>query len=72
MAKAVKCDRCGQFFEYYDVKAEHNSGHNYQGFNTLTQGSYNANDGYYCKKTYELCTDCCREFNEWLEEANEA
>lgn len=69
MAKAVKCDRCGQFFEYYDVKA--NSGRIYLGFNTLTQGSYNTNDGYYYKKTYELCKDCCREFNEWLEEANE-
>lgn len=69
MAKAVKCDRCGRFFEYYDVKTPTSELTNALGFHTLSQGSYTDHDGYYYKKTYELCTDCCREFNEWLEEA---
>lgn len=70
MAKAVKCDRCDRFFEYYNVKAW-NSEATARGFHTVVQGSYTDHDGYYHKKTYDLCTDCCREFNEWLEEANE-
>lgn len=70
MAKAAKCDRCGQFFDLYEVNRE-DSITKAEGFNTLTQGSWNPYDGYFGKKTYELCSDCCREFNEWLEEANE-
>jgi len=71
MAKAVKCDRCGRLFEYYDVKAWNSELTNVLGFHTVVQGSYNSKDGYYYKKTYDLCIDCCREFNKWLEEANE-
>ena len=70
MAQAAKCDRCGQFFELYDVNRQ-GSNVKVKGFNTIIQGSWNITDGYFGKKTYELCTDCCREFNEWLEEANE-
>lgn len=69
MVKAVKCGRCGRFFEYYAVKDY--TGDAAEGFNTVVQGSYTDHDGYYHKKTYELCTDCCREFNEWLKEAEE-
>lgn len=70
MAQAAKCDRCGQFFEPYDVNRQ-GCNAKVKGFNTIIQGSWNITDGHFGKKTYELCTDCCKEFNEWLEEANE-
>lgn len=70
MAQAAKCDRCGQFFDLYEVNRE-DSITTVKGCNTLVQGSWNPYDGHFGKKTYELCVDCCREFNEWLEEANE-
>lgn len=70
MARAAKCDRCGQFFNFYDVNRQ-DSVMNIEGLNTLVLGSWNKIDGYFGRKTYELCVDCCREFNEWLEEAEE-
>lgn len=70
MAQAAKCDRCGQFFEPYDVNRQR-CNVKVEGLNTIILGSWNKTDGYFSKKTYELCTDCCKEFNEWLEEANE-
>lgn len=70
MAKAVKCDRCGRFFEYYNVKVSAGEATTI-GFNAIVQGSYTVHDGYFYKKTYDLCTDCCREFDEWLKEAEE-
>lgn len=68
MAQAVKCDRCGRFFEPYEVNRQRST-IVVKGFNTVIQGSWNGTDGYFAKKTYELCPDCCKEFNEWLEEA---
>lgn len=70
MARAAKCDRCGQLFDLYEVTRQ-DSVTNVEGLNTLVLGSWNKIDGYFGKKTYELCVDCCREFNEWLEEAEE-
>lgn len=65
MAIARKCDRCGRFFEFYAV-VDHD-GNTSSGFNTLTQGGYNEYDRYYYKKSYELCKECCKEFNKWLD-----
>lgn len=65
MAIARKCDRCGGFFEFYAVVCP--DGSTARGFNTIVQGSYNEHDGYYHKKTYELCQKCCKEFNDWLD-----
>lgn len=65
MAVARKCDRCGGFFEFYAVVCP--DGSTATGFNTLTQGCYSHEDGCHYKKSYDLCQECCKEFNEWLD-----
>ena len=65
MAIARKCDRCGGFFEFYTVMVNDES--TSIGFNTLTQGCYSHEDGCHHKKSYDLCRECCKEFNEWLD-----
>ena len=56
MAKALKCDRCGQFYDY--IKA-------------LRRYQIHDTDEKNFNKTVDLCPDCYGIFTKWLTEERE-
>lgn len=56
---AKKCDRCGKLYEGYHVKG------NDFGMNGVAEISFAANDNYSVKKSFDLCQECKKSFEEW-------
>ena len=54
--RAMKCDRCGKFCEYYTGRKT-----------SKETNEFTLIDIYSDRKTYDLCPDCMRKFKEFLE-----
>ena len=62
MACARKCDRCGKLYEEYNLE---NDEKNPNGIMVLTLDYQRK---YYPHDAMDLCPDCMREFQDWMEE----
>lgn len=63
--KAMKCDRCGKFYEPYQQTGKYSDGTetpkyaiNFNSVLTFTDNKY--------QKTFDLCPKCATAFNKWL------
>lgn len=61
--RAMKCDRCGKLYEHYDgcetfKKTEK--------ANAAILIDKDLDKKYWSRKTYDLCPDCMREFEDFL------
>ena len=56
MALAMKCDRCGKYYEYC-----------YKDINAIALLTYDAGKDKYCDKIrFDICPDCAESFDEWI------
>ncbi|MDY2957069.1 MAG: hypothetical protein SOR59_05635 [Lachnospiraceae bacterium] len=60
---AIKCDRCGQLYEYYDGGKTFKDTEKANAIKLIDKDW--DNDCWY-RKTYDLCPDCMREFEDFL------
>lgn len=61
MAKAMKCDRCNNFYEYYNTDIE-DGPNGIQVFGRdYRDNIYNLNSG-----RFDLCINCLKEFETWM------
>lgn len=59
--KAYKCDVCGKLYVPYNTRGD-------TGTNVLVQAVNNINvSGRRAIKEYDLCQECCKSFNDWLD-----
>lgn len=66
MTKALKCDRCGRFYEIYDGIPLNEGEGKYNGMSLLKwDTSYSA-----LNQDYDLCPECMKSLFEWLKEAD--
>lgn len=64
MANAKKCDRCGRFYDGIIMDTELDAYGNYiEHITVLRTNRFNGRMG---EDKYDLCSDCCRAFVEWL------
>lgn len=61
MAKAVKCDRCGNFYEY-----KHDNYSDSVYVNGIILADFDINGKYYSRKSKELCPPCVTSLVDWL------
>lgn len=60
MAWAMKCDRCGKYYDHHPDDAD--------GVAVL---SYDREtDTYHNDENFDLCPDCIKSFDEWFENRN--
>lgn len=63
--RAMKCDRCGKFYEYYE------SGKNLfkdaEKVNGVMLIDLDLNQNFYDRKSYDLCIDCMMKLKKFLE-----
>lgn len=65
MAKAMKCDRCGDFYEHYRM------GYMGRYINGIRLAN-TTNDGYRIPmRMFDLCPKCCGELIKWLGDEKE-
>lgn len=65
MAKAMKCDRCGDFYEHYRMECRGDYINAIDVINT-------AKDGYrITMRMLDLCPKCCGELIKWLGDEKE-
>lgn len=57
MSKALKCDRCGKF---YEKNEEHKL--TYNGCKTVPDGVATTTANGFCNKNYDLCDQCLNDF----------
>lgn len=62
MAIARKCDRCGNLYETYNTKNDKTK------INGLITINLDDNQKYFGHWAMDLCPDCMREFQNWLNE----
>lgn len=62
MARARKCDRCGNLYETYNTKNDKTK------INGLITINLDDNQKYFGHGAMDLCPDCMREFQNWLNE----
>lgn len=60
MANAVKCDRCGRFYDNYNMR---NNEDNINGIMTL---NIDMNRKYFSHRAIDLCPECMKSFKQWL------
>lgn len=61
--RAMKCDRCGKLYEhYYGCKTFNNT----EKANAIELVDKDLDEGYWYRKTYDLCPDCMREFEDFF------
>ena len=65
MSKALKCDRCGKFFEPYMFKQGYEKSTNYIRLETKNANIY-VNDDRIVDAVYDLCEDCNSELEQFL------
>lgn len=65
MAKALKCDRCGDFYEY------HRMGYRWGHFNNIRLIDTNKNGNWITLDALDLCPKCCGELIKWLGDEKE-
>lgn len=66
MAKAIKCDRCGDFYEHYCMGYIGNQINGIRIIKTNADYSYSWNI-----RTLDLCPKCCEELIKWLGDEKE-
>lgn len=65
MAKAIKCDRCGDFYEHYRM------GYMGKYINGISLAN-TTKDGYRIPmRIFDICPKCCEELIKWLGDENE-
>ena len=57
---AKKCDRCGKFYEQYNVKSDSKN------INGLCTMNIDSRQRYYSHELIDLCQDCSTELINWL------
>ena len=62
MANAMKCDRCGKLYESYNTKKDNKN------INGFIQVNLDVDRKYYSHGVTDLCPDCMKEFQNWMEE----
>ena len=62
MARARKCDRCGNLYEPKSSKLKSNMG----GFNALKLIDMDLDNQYWDRGTKDLCPDCLWSFIDWF------
>lgn len=65
MANAMKCDRCGKLYESYNTKKDNK---NINGFIPV---NLDVDRKYYSHGVTDLCPDCMKEFQNWMEEVKQ-
>ena len=63
MARAMKCDRCGKFYAYYDGNIEFKNSELSNGVILINRDLDNR---YWERKSYDLCIDCMRKLELFL------
>ena len=63
MAVAKKCDRSGNFYEYYAGNTEFK---NSEKSNAILFLDYDTKGGYWVNKSYDLCPDCMRKLEAFI------
>lgn len=63
MARAMKCDRCRKLHEHYDGSKEFK---NTEKANGLILVDKDLDKKYWSRKSYDLCPDCMRELEIFL------
>lgn len=61
--RAMKCDRCGKLYEYYSGGEAFRDT---EKANAIQLVDEDLDDDYWSRKTYDLCPDCMREFEDFL------
>lgn len=61
--KAMKCDRCGKFYEYYGGRAIFTDT---EKANAIILVDESQDVELWYRKSYDLCPDCMREFEDFL------
>lgn len=64
MAVARKCDRCGVYYDEYNVK--NNAGK----INGIVFANIVSQDKYYSRGLYDLCPACSDELMKWFRKEN--
>ena len=62
MAMAMKCDRCGKLYEYYEGIREFNNSEKANGVLFIDR----ENNKYCKRKSYDLCPDCMKKFEAFI------
>ena len=62
MARARKCDRCKKLYEPYNQNTKN-------GINAIKTVLIDEKDNHFLMDKYDLCSDCCKEFNKWLKDS---
>lgn len=63
MARAMKCDRCGKFYAYYDGNIEFKNSELSNGVILINR---DLDNGYWERKSYDLCIDCMRKLEKFI------
>lgn len=61
MARACKCDRCGDYYDYKHLDTS--SSRHYNGIAKL---DIDYDDKYYVREAIALCPQCREQFEDWL------
>lgn len=61
--RAMKCDRCGKLYEHYDGNKAFKET---EKANAISLIDRDLDKEYYSRKTYDLCPDCMRKFEDFL------
>ena len=63
MARAMKRDRCGKFYAYYDGNIEFKNSELSNGVILINRDLDNR---YWERKSYDLCVDCMRKLEKFI------
>lgn len=66
MARAMKCDRCGRLHEHYDGIKEFKEFKDTERANGVMLLDKDLDKKYWSRKSYDLCPDCMRELEIFL------
>ena len=61
---AKKCDRCGTFYEEYNIKKSSKC------INGLMLLNIDSQQSYFTHGPYDICPKCTEEFMKWFEKEN--
>ena len=64
MATAKKCDRCGSYYDEYNVQ------YNAEKINGINLLIIDSNNGYFSYGPHDLCPACSNEFMKWFKKEN--
>ena len=64
MANAKRCDRCGLYYDEYNIR------NNSEKINIVMIINIDSKDDYYSHGPYDLCPACSNELMKWLKKEN--